>query len=214
MRIVCISDTHSMHEHIPELPNGDVIIHAGDCTASGSIPSGLEFVEWFGSLLHRYKILIAGNHDFCFEDYGDRMREHCKKCDVIYLEDESTLISGVKFHGSPWSPFFRNMAFNASPKLIAEKMALVSSDTQVLITHGPPRGIFDFVPRDGLHVGCLSIEARLPFLKQLRVHVFGHIHEGYGMKEQGGVVYANVSTCTDKYRPTNAPIVIELDVES
>jgi Icc-related predicted phosphoesterase len=210
MRIVCISDTHSLHDHIPELPDGDVLIHAGDLTGSGSIPKGFEAIEWLGSLPHSYKLLIAGNHDFCFEDYGPWMREQCEKCGVIYLEDESTVIKGVKFHGSPWTPFFRDMSFNASPNLMAEKMALVPSNTQVLITHGPPRGVFDYVPQDDLHVGCLSIDARLPFLKKLRLHVFGHIHEGYGMKEQDGVIYANVSTCTVNYRPTNAPIVIDI----
>jgi len=211
LRLVCISDTHSMHEHIPELPDGDLLVHAGDCTGSGSVPRGFEFVDWFGALPYRHKILIAGNHDYCFEDYGLLMREHCKKCDVIYLEDESILINGVKFHGSPWTPFFRDMSFNASPKLMAEKMAQVPDDTQILITHGPARGVFDYVPQDDLHVGCLSIGARLPFLKQLKAHVFGHIHEGYGVKERDGVIFANVSTCTVDYRPTNEPIVIDLN---
>ena len=191
MRLVCISDTHSLHEQIDELPAGDVLIHAGDLTGSGSIPKGFEAIEWLGSLPHSYKLLIAGNHDFCFEEYGLWMREQCEKCGVIYLEDESIVINGTKFYVSPWTPVFRDMSFNASPKLMAEKMALIPDDTQVLITHGPPRGVFDYVPQDDLHVGCLSIQARLPFLKKLRLHVFGHIHNHHGMIKYGSTSYLN-----------------------
>lgn len=210
MRLVCLSDTHSLHEQIESIPDGDVLIHAGDCTGNGSIPRGFEAVEWLGSLPHRHKILIAGNHDFCFEDYSAWMREQCEKCGVIYLEDESVVIDGFRFHGSPWTPFFRNMAFNAKPAKMAEVMAKVPDDTDVLITHGPPRGIRDYVPSDDLSVGCLSIQARLGFLNNLKAHVFGHIHEGYGCTEKNGVIYANASTCTEKYRPTNPPIIIDL----
>ncbi|MEA1079504.1 metallophosphatase domain-containing protein [Marinobacter qingdaonensis] len=210
MRIVCISDTHSLHDQIEGIPHGDVLIHAGDLTGSGRIPAGFEAVEWLSQLPHRHKILIAGNHDFCFEDYSAWMREHCERCEVIYLEDESTVIDGVKFHGSPWTPRFRDMAYNADPALAAEKMRLVPADTDVLITHGPPRGVMDYVPEDDLHVGCLSVEARIPFLKSLKAHVFGHIHEGYGILEKGGVVYVNASTCTERYKPTNPPIVIDI----
>lgn len=216
MRLVCISDTHSLHEHIPELPEGDVLIHAGDCTGSGSIPRGFEFVEWFGALPYRHKILIAGNHDYCFEDYGDWMREHCKKCDVIYLEDESTLINGVKFHGSPWTPFFGDMSFNASPELMAEKMALVPEDTNVLITHGPALGIFDWIPDLGERVGSFEVAKTIDRLPKLKAHICGHIHEGYGfgVRESDGIKFANASTCTERYKPTNPPIIIDLNVES
>ncbi|MCK2147557.1 metallophosphatase domain-containing protein [Marinobacter alexandrii] len=210
MRIVCISDTHSLHDHIPDLPNGDVLIHAGDCTGSGSIPRGFEFVEWFGALPYRHKVLIAGNHDYCFQAYPEWMREHCEKQGVIYLEDESIVINGVKFHGSPWTPFFRDMSFNALPNLMAEKMALVPADTNVLITHGPARGALDYIPNEDIRVGCLSIQARIPFLKQLKAHVCGHIHESYGELWKDGVLRVNASICTERYQPTNRPIVIEL----
>ncbi|QSP94006.1 metallophosphatase domain-containing protein [Marinobacter salinisoli] len=210
MRLVCISDTHSLHDQLPDLPAGDVLVHAGDCTGTGKLRRGFEFVEWFAAQPHEHKILIAGNHDFCFEDHPEWMQEHCENQGVIYLEDSSVVIDGVKFHGSPWTPVFRDMAFNAKPKLMQEKMKLVPDDTQVLITHGPPRRLFDYVPADDLHVGCLSIAARLPFLKQLRAHIFGHIHEGYGKQEKDGVISANVSTCTSRYEPTNPAVVIDL----
>ncbi|MFC0704164.1 Predicted phosphoesterase [Marinobacter persicus] len=215
MRLVCISDTHSRHEKMLPIPDGDALIHAGDLTGSGSIPKGFEAIEWLGSLPHSYKLLIAGNHDFCFEDYGPWMREQCENCGVIYLEDESTVINGVKFHGSPWTPFFRNMSFNAHPDLMAKKMALVPNDTNVLITHGPPLGIFDWIPDLGERVGSFELAKTIDRLPNLKAHIFGHIHEGYGfgVRESDGIKFANASTCTERYKPTNPPIIIDLGVE-
>ena len=66
MKIVCISDTHGLHDKIV-LPEGDMIIHAGDCTNFGSTAQVIEFLEWFSKLAYKYKIFIAGNHDWFFE---------------------------------------------------------------------------------------------------------------------------------------------------
>lgn len=216
MRLVCISDTHSLHEEIKDLPAGDVLIHAGDCTGAGTLRRGFDFVDWFAAQRHRHKILIAGNHDFCFVDYSAWMREHCKKKGVIYLEDESIVIDEIKFHGSPWTPIFRNMAFNASPALMGQKMALVPEDTNVLITHGPALGIFDWIPDLGERVGSFEIAKIIDRLPKLKAHICGHIHEGYGfgIRESDGVKFANASTCTERYKPTNPPIIIDLSVGS
>ena len=37
MRLVCISDTHSLHRRIPDVPDGDVLILAGDCLGAGTL---------------------------------------------------------------------------------------------------------------------------------------------------------------------------------
>lgn len=64
MKFVVISDTHGLHEDLQDLPNGDVIIHAGDfCHFSGA-ESRKRFLSWYADLNYRYKILISGNHDF------------------------------------------------------------------------------------------------------------------------------------------------------
>lgn len=67
MRIVCISDTHSMHRQI-QVPDGDLLIHAGDCLGVGTLDELEDLDRWFSELPHRNKILIAGNHDWCFQD--------------------------------------------------------------------------------------------------------------------------------------------------
>ncbi len=144
MRLVCISDTHSQHDDIDLIPDGDVLIHAGDCLGRGSIFELEDFDYWLGELPHPTKILIAGNHDWCFQTRPNEARKLVTN--AIYLEDSGVTIGGLKFWGSPITPTFRNWAFNRDrgPD-IAKHWDLIPDDTDVLVTHGPPEGIFDTV---------------------------------------------------------------------
>lgn len=215
MRLVCISDTHSMHKQMTLIPDGDVLIHAGDSLGSGSLPQLDEFVRWMGALPHAHKILIAGNHDFCFSQYPVWSREMAEKAGLAYLEAQEHIIDGVKFWGAPYTPFFRNMAFNVQREDMAEKWASIPDDTHVLITHGPPYNIFDAVPVGDAHiekVGCEALLRRLESLPHLKAHVFGHIHESHGFarREQDGIKFANAAICNGRFRPMNTPIIIDL----
>lgn len=212
MRIVCISDTHSLHDKMPPIPDGDVLVHAGDCTSSGSLPELDEFTRWLGSLPHAHKILIAGNHDFCFERFPEMSKAMCDGNGITYLQDELTTIDGLTFYGSPWSPEFRKMAFNATESEMELHREEIPESTNVLITHGPAFQIFDFVPDVLSHVGCYPLAKRIDELPKLRAHICGHIHEGYGfsVRERDGVKFANAATCTERYRPTNPAIIIDL----
>lgn len=51
----------------------------------------------------------------------------------------------------------------------------------------------------------------LAALPNLKLHVFGHIHEGYGVTHQEGLAFVNASICDRKYIPCHKPIVIELE---
>lgn len=212
MRIICISDTHSRHDDMLPIPDGDTLIHAGDCTGSGSLPALEDFTRWFGSLPHKNKLLIAGNHDFCFERYPEWSREMCKKNGIVYLEDEQVTIHKLVFYGSPWTPVYRQMAFNANEPEMFELRAKIPDSTNVLITHGPALQIFDFVPNDAEHVGCFPLAQRIDELTKLKAHICGHIHESYGyaIRESDGLRFANASTCDGRYRPVNPPIIIEI----
>lgn len=66
IRFVCISDTHGLHSHL-NIPSGDVLIHAGDFTNIGEPEITQEFNQWLGKLPHPTKVVIAGNHDLCFD---------------------------------------------------------------------------------------------------------------------------------------------------
>jgi len=208
MKIVCFSDTHKLQNEI-KVPSGDVLLFAGDMCGGGGLTSVVQFNHWIGTLPHKHKIVIAGNHDRCFENNLQfAAKEAMTNCD--YLEDSEIVIDGVKFYGSPWQPFFCSWAFNLERgKSLEKKWAMIPDDVDVLITHGPPHGILD-VTIDGEKTGCEDLLARIKNLSKLKYHIFGHIHEGYGTKEKDGVKFINASVCTFRYEPINAPIVVEL----
>jgi Icc-related predicted phosphoesterase len=212
MRIICISDTHSLHEKISPLPDGDVLVHAGDCTSSGTLAQLEDFIRWFEAQPHKHKILIAGNHDFCFQRHRQQAQEACVVKGVTYLRGEEASVGGINFYGFPWQPIFRHMAFNVREAERRGRLALVPDHTDVLVTHSPALRIFDWVPDIEKHVGCRAIAQKIERLPRLKAHICGHIHEGYGFftRESDGVKFANASICTERYKPTNKPIVIDL----
>jgi predicted phosphodiesterase len=210
VRIVFASDTHSKHSRLV-VPDGDVFVHCGDFTMLGAADTVAEFGRWIASLPHAHKIVIAGNHDRSFEE--DPRVAHvaldAPGNGIVYLEDSGVELDGVRFWGSPWQPWFFDWAFNLQrgPE-IAAKWALIPDDTDVLITHGPPMGILDYVPR-GEHVGCADLLARIADVRP-KVHAFGHIHEGAGVLERDGTTFINASICDVKYRPVNPCRILDL----
>ncbi|MBT4329716.1 MAG: metallophosphoesterase [Gammaproteobacteria bacterium] len=205
MRIVCFSDTHGYHEKV-EIPDGDILIHAGDFSRRGSTSEQEAFDVYLGGLPHTHKIVIAGNHDWSLEDVDDpESRFH----NAAYLQDSSITIDGVKFYGAPWQPEFYNWAFNLPRgEPLREKWSQIPNDTDVLITHGPPHGVLDRVSR-GERVGCEDLLEAVQRV-QPQLHVFGHIHEDYGQVERGGTVFVNPSTCNAVYRPVNPCVVVDI----
>ena len=213
MELVLISDTHTMHEQVT-LPKGDVLVHAGDFTGRGKPHEVEDFFGWLERQAKEFKhiVFIAGNHDMSFEYKHPWTVDMIKSLseNIHYLEDSEIIIDGVKFYGSPWQPEFFNWAFNLPRgKALAEKWELIPNDTDILITHGPPMNILDYTSRDMWNVGCLDLYNKVLNIKP-KLHIFGHIHEGYGIKEQDGITFINASTCTLGYNPTNKPIQISL----
>jgi Icc-related predicted phosphoesterase len=201
MSIVAISDTHGFHESV-DIPAGDILIHAGDLTRHGEMGEVKEFNDFLGGLPHPVKIVIAGNHDFCFESDPERCRNNLTN--AIYLQDQAVTVEGVRFYGSPWQPWFFDWAFNLQrgPEIRA-KWDLIPEDTDVLITHGPPFGHGDRTLR-GEQVGCQDL---LEVVEQIqpKFHIFGHIHEGYGLTRNEHTTFINASICGVSYRPKNTP---------
>lgn len=210
MKLVCISDTHSLHRRIPNVPDGDILIHAGDCLGAGTLDNVLDLNDWLGSLPHEHKIVIAGNHDWIFQEAPALAREALTN--ATYLEDSGVEIDGLSFWGSPWTPTFMEWAFMRDRgQPIYEKWELIPDKTDVLITHGPPKNVGDEVSLGfrSFNAGCIDLLHRIDQLS-LKAHVFGHIHEGYGEYKRGTARLINASTCTERYEPTNTPIVLEI----
>lgn len=209
MQIVAISDTHGTHWDLQSLPDGDVLIHAGDVTRGGTKEQVIDFLKWFAEQKHAHKIFVAGNHDFFFEQ-ADSDEISCIIPDgIVYLNDSGVEIDGFKFWGSPITPWFNNWAFNRNRgSEIKKHWNLIPNDTDVLITHGPPFGILDETVY-GKRTGCEELLLRVYQVKP-KFHIFGHIHEDYGIFMKGETSFVNASVLDDWYEMKNKPIILDL----
>lgn len=237
MIIDCISD---LHGHYPKLEGGDLLIVAGDLTATDTYEQHQEFREWIQEQKYKQKIFIAGNHD----NYLTKSHPYPFGVNFpngTYICDSETEFEGLKIWGSPWTLAFKGMnpkakAFTCeTEEELADKWALIPDDTDILVTHAPPYGVLDQVENylSGKIENCGSktlfdsIAAIQP-----KLHIFGHIHEN-GRKgirithkpriqmspEIGGIIRLfqhqetvcfNVSHVNEHYKPVNKSIRIEL----
>lgn len=214
MKITFISDTHTKHHQVTsQLPGGDLLIHAGDLMNSGHNKNEINyFCEWFESQDYKHKIFIAGNHDKMFEDHLLESNTIVNNYDVTYLQDDEDIIDGIKIYGSPWQPEFYDWAFNL-PKdgvELKQKWSLIPTGTDILITHGPPYGHLDTVVGQYNNLGCKMLSERIQVVKP-KIHVFGHIHSGYGYKFENGTHYINASVLGEDYIFKNKPLTVEWD---
>ncbi len=227
MKLVCISDTHMAE---PDLPAGDVLIHAGDLTYHGRPEELNKQLVWLKKQSSKFQkvIIVPGNHDFGFEKDFTLYKNLFEKEGITVLNDSGITVNGVNFWGSPITPTFGKWAFNRDSDVIGVHWDMIPDDTNVLITHGPPKGILDKVPRkvkigynqhyqpiygQGFdNVGCPLLLDAIKARPSIKVHVFGHIHEGYGEHFENDVRFVNPSIMDERYQPVNSPIVITLGV--
>ena len=207
MKITAISDLHGFK---PKLPSGDLLLIAGDLTASDSEVEHRDFLEWLSSQDYRKVIYIPGNHDTIYQfRFEFTLPEN-----VSFICDSGTEFDGLKLWGTPWSLRFATM----NPKCMAfteltesdllKHYSKIPNDTDILITHTPPRGILDNTNFNG-RVGSVSLRTRVDAIKP-KLIVFGHIHESYGKQEVDGVTCINASYVNEKYKPVNKNVEIEL----
>lgn len=207
-----MSDTHLMHRRYKiEVPPADMVIHCGDATFRGELDELASFAEWFGKLPYERKIFVAGNHDEIFQK--NRTLAISMLGRVTYLEDDLVEIGGLKIYGSPWQPAFGDLAFNL-PRghRLREKWNKIPSRVDILATHGPPLRIRD-QNSDGEHVGCGDLYEVVTKRVKPRLHVFGHIHMGYGKQAQGPTLFVNAALCGKDNKPTHGVIVVDVDPE-
>lgn len=189
IRIVCISDTHNTQ---PWVPDGDILLHAGDLTDKGTFEELQTQLHWLNSLPHTRKIVIAGNHDRLLDpeyvaNFPDRIHEGqgTSRTDLdwgelIYLNDNQVKLDfpgdrTLSIYGSPLTEQYGTFAFQYPP--IREVWhTRIPDDTDLLLVHGPPRGYLD---KDGK--GCPQLLKEIWRVRP-RLVVFGHIHAGYGQR--------------------------------
>ena len=214
MKIVIISDTHTLHREYAkkyELPPADVIIHCGDVSGRGEEYYINDFLEWFNSLYqYDHKIFIAGNHDWLFDSYPNIAKELVAKYEnVTYLEDSGVNIYGINFWGTPVTPPFFNWAFNRTENKLKDYWELIPTNTDVLITHGPPYTVLD-KDRIGQSVGSPSLFYNVIDRIKPKIHCFGHMHNNYGVTSINDTKFINASVLNDRYVIARGPQIIEI----
>lgn len=230
LKIVCISDTHSGHNQL-QLPPGDILIHSGDFSKSRTKLNAeeyIDFVQWFSDQPHKTKILIAGNRDdFMHKEICHKFRKRSleeidnvqsliiNNKNIIYLNDSGYEYNDntfkFKIWGSPWTRLYgkEGKAFQISTPELKQKWDLIPEDTDLLITHGPPLGICD-MNLGKVQAGCPELLTKVKEIKP-GIHLFGHIHEGYGTLVTDETLFINAASI-DKVtkKLTNEPVVIAL----
>ena len=210
MRLVCTSDTHMRHDAL-RVSEADVLVHAGDFSRHGTKSEAVQFLEWLGAQPAARKLLTPGNHDLCCEEQPDWFEREAAARGIDVLVDSGIVIDGVRFWGSPATPRFRNMAYNRERGAeIAAHWAKIPRGIDVLVTHGPPRQIGDRMFL-GAHVGCADLRERVEEIAPA-VHVFGHIHEGFGEYSEPRLAtrFYNVACARFPFRGQREAVSIEL----
>jgi hypothetical protein len=241
VRFVAIADTHTSQ---PELPEGDVLLHAGDLTYRGTLPEVNGAAAWLQEQKYlkgfTHVIVIAGNHDWLFQKEPGVARQIMKERGLIYLEDSGLTLEGsnilpgeitpgpgrITIYGSPWQPWFHDWAFNLHRgKPIKEKWDRIPPGVDILMTHGPPYEILDGVGRsnedispddDSAFIQRVGCEDLLGTIRRLKpkIHVFGHIHASYGRIERDGTTFINASIMNEAYDPEHKPWAFDFPKEA
>ena len=189
-----------------------MVIHSGDFTNFHDVyknePEAKDFLQWFGKLPIKYKILIAGNHDSLAYQWSTEFKKLCKDLNIIYLENEGVEINGIKFWGSPNTPNFGSWYFMKDRDKMDKHWSQVPDDIDVFIVHGPPKGILDLsYNRNGELEFCGDKSLRNHLINRIKpkLCLFGHIHNTDDIINAGtmklsccNTIFSNGSVVTDR----------------
>nr|POE83376.1 putative rhamnogalacturonate lyase c [Quercus suber] len=180
--VVCISDTHNM---TPELPPGDLLIHAGDLTQGGTAAELQTQLDWLDAQPHRHKVVIAGNHDIVLDEekstelgVSHHRRQSLRWGSIVYLERSAVSLQfpggkRVSIYGHPATRKHGNWAFqyDRGTDVFSNH---VEDGIDILVTHSAPRFHLD--------VAGWGDEFLLRELHRVKpkLHIFGHTHQGHG----------------------------------
>ena len=197
LKITCISDTHMHHSKI-KMPSTDMIIHAGDFSYRGGADEVPKFIKWYGEQPAKYKLLVAGNHEVWISQQGDLLKRMCENEGIQLLHNSHTVIQGHTIFGSPYSVEFGAWAYGLPDDRLQDIWDYILPDTSILITHGPAFGRLDRCPAGS--VGSITLREHIDNkLKNLKLHVTGHIHESRGTMLKDGVLTVNAAICGIPY---------------
>lgn len=188
----------------------DVAVHCGDLTEESKLEEFRASIRLLKEINAPLKLVIAGNHDFTMDtpafrkkvaearpvldpslvrevygDYGEARQifEDAKTAGIVFLDEgyhQFVLENGAKLtvYASPWTPSLGHWGFQYPPTQ-GHNFA-ISEGLDLVITHGPPKGIMDYT-ESKQRAGCQDLFGAIARARP-RLHCFGHIHEGWGAK--------------------------------
>ena len=201
MKIWHISDTHTYHRLLEVPTDIDMVIFSGDCSNPiDPYPNEVEvrgFIDWYRSLPIKHKIFVAGNHDTSIEKRFVT-KEDFEYHNIIYLENESITIEGIKIFGSPYTPTFGyGWAFNKDrTKLDRIWRNIIDEDVDIVITHGPPKGTLDLSVDRNHNIERCGDKSLMNRVKEVepKLVLFGHIHNCEDIINQGTMTLSGLNT--------------------
>lgn len=212
LKLTFISDTHDCEPF--DLGSGDILFHCGDLTYQGKKDETKRQLKWIGEADYKYKVIIPGNHELDWErkPYSQHKR-YCKENNIHLLVDNEITIEGIKIYGSPRTPEFCGWAYMHLGEAIKKYWDNIPEDTDILLTHGPPKGILDVSKYSGKRCGCPYLQQRVMAVKP-KIHSFGHMHEGHGYRDDNpDTLFINAAIMDSNYNPTNKPTRVIWDKE-
>lgn len=208
MKIWGISDSHGYH-NMYKIPNIDMVIFCGDesnyKSASLNEQEFYNWVEWFKSLPIKYKLYIPGNHSSYVYHNEKFVKKLLYDNNIKWMHKEKEVIEDITFYGDATTPTYGDWFYMCARHKINRHWENIPDGTEVLITHGPPKGILDLtINQDNRleQVGDGALRSRLQDLDKLQLHCFGHIHNyrhiiNAGIFETNGIKYANCAGVED-----------------
>lgn len=224
MKIIALSDLHG--NLISFKDKSDIVIIAGDWSplyCQHDFISVLKWIDerllpWMKSLNTKHVIFIAGNHDlactysFFRNDYDIILKRHRLQNKVHYLCNESIIIDGIKFYGTPNNEYTSGWAFSKQ----LNQAYNFDSDSDVLITHQPPMvGDVGYAKSFSKELGSRELCNRI-ICSNIKVNICGHIHTGshdeHLLELHNGNIARifNVSILNEDYIVAYKPAIIEI----
>lgn len=208
MNIVVTSD---LHGRLPEIPECDLLIVAGDVCPYWDHRLAYQaywlekaFYKWLSHVPARKIVGCWGNHDLIAQEAPHRLPD-CLPHKITMLTDELIEWEGLRIYGMPWQLRFYDWAFNLDEDELDEKYAAIPP-CDVLATHGPPKHHCDSVG-GGPPLGSSFLTSRIIELSPMLVAT-GHIHDGYGYDWLDPTLIVNGSHMNERYEPANPPIMV------
>lgn len=220
-RIVATSDTHFP---FGKLPDGDILIHAGDLMMTGGPGEWYPRLESLSAQPHKHKIYVPGNHDYYVSDYEGIARAELRRAGITLAGTTGSNmlveVAGLKILGLPWVTNLDGWAYNVSELWLRDYMEFVATPAKadIIISHSPVYGIRDAILPEipnyyrQRHVGCMAYNYwfHQPHVVRPQAWICGHIHESHGSEQYENTTFYNVAMCDRDYKQTNPAVIIEV----